>query len=63
MFSNKWCALMMIGGAAASKPTLPLIPIIVSPTCVSLPIAYACNFSKVTMLLGFVFFHLHNSLV
>ena len=27
-------------GAAASKPTLPLMPMMVSPTCMSLPIPY-----------------------
>jgi hypothetical protein len=41
--------LMMIRGAAASKPTLPWY-LMVSPTCVSLPMAYAlASFSKITI--------------
>ena len=39
---------MSIKGAAASKPTRPLIPIMVSPTCMSRPMAYffasSCSF-------------------
>ncbi len=33
-------------GAAASKPTRPLIPMIVSPTCMSRPIPYAAPISS-----------------
>ena len=37
-FSRNLCAPIISIGAAASKPTRPLIPIIVSPTCISRPI-------------------------
>ena len=45
-FSRKRCAPIISIGAAASKPTRPLIPIMVSPTCISRPIPYAAPISS-----------------
>ena len=39
-FSRNLCAEMMSIGAAASNPTRPLMPMMVSPTCMSRPIPY-----------------------